>query len=99
MKIRIAAKVVPRPCVFLESCPVDCERGKEKGFCAACVPLLQVSLQHRTKIHAEKKYTLDDIALMICQSHSECTEKCVGFEYCSKGKKGTIAWLRNIVGG
>lgn len=47
----------------------------------------------------EKKYTLEQIARAICNSHSECTEKCVGFQYCSKGKAGTIVWLQKIVEG
>lgn len=46
---------------------------------------------------AEKKYTLEEIGRKICASHGECTEKCVGFPYCRKGRMGAIAWLRTIV--
>lgn len=49
----------------------------------------------------EQKYTLEEIAKKICGSYcrgfDECSEICVGFNYCRKDDNGALAWLRKVV--
>ena len=46
----------------------------------------------------KNNYTIEEIAQMICNSYEECKEgKCPGFDYCRKGRVGTLEWLKWIV--
>lgn len=49
----------------------------------------------------QQTYTLEEIALAICNHYCEigdgCNEDCVGFCDCWKNHNGALAWLREVV--
>lgn len=109
-RIRLQARVVPQPCRYRDTCHGSCDWCKTHDYSEACVPMLQARVQllqiaaevtsdalKEKQKECEQKYSLKEIAKAICDSHEECSEACPGWGYCTKGKTGTIDWLREVM--
>lgn len=50
-------------------------------------------------IYDGQAITLEELAEKICASYEECEEgQCPAFAYCRRGCKGTLVWLRKVLG-
>ena len=117
-RIRLIARVVPQPCIFLDKCQGACDWCKTHMYTEACVGMLQHQCDclrknwvaaERDKVLLQKEmeqnekvqkgmYTLDEIAVRICNSiDAEACETCPATNYCKAGHNGMLDWLREVM--
>lgn len=112
-RIRLKARVVPQPCIFLDKCQGACDWCKTHMFTEACVGMLQHQCDclrknwvtaERDKMLMQKEqeqremYTLEDIAKAICHSFDDNDcDSCPAYSQCYGGHNGMLDWLREVM--